>query len=84
MYIQKTSIRTYIASRGYDFTKFKKDLMDIGVLKDFKKKVTLGKGTQIETGQLECLQLDLSNPNFSGTLQLVKHIDEELQSAATS
>jgi hypothetical protein len=74
VYAVQKEFRTFVIANGFPYAAIINELKQQRIIKDDKRMVTLGAGTEYFSVQVPCIEFDGSHPIFSSMLQEVPHV----------
>ena len=67
-YASARDFKQFIVAEGYPYADVVGHLRQVGVLKNDKRWITLGAGTEYVSAQICCVELDVTNPAVAGLI----------------
>jgi len=74
LWILESELRKYLVKRGVNRTAFLKELRDRNVVADSSRRNTLGAGTDLASGQVTTIEVNMNHPAISGVAVAVEQI----------
>jgi Domain of unknown function (DUF927) len=72
LYTPMREFKQWLVRQGYNFDSVMEAMEMAGVVKNRKRNITLGAGTQMPSGQSTCLELDMAHPAMQHYLSVVE------------
>jgi hypothetical protein len=68
-YAAAREFKRFVVVQGYPYAEVVAFLRQVGVLKNDKRWITLGAGTEYASAQVPCIELDIANPAVAGLIE---------------
>ncbi len=74
LYIAQRALRKWLVKYGVNRKAFLSELLERQVFRRGFKRVTLGAGTDLASGQIDCVEVNMKHPMMSGTVIAVERL----------